>query len=96
MRILKLYFQNEYLGEIQGASVEGMWMNGRIIPSKNMNRFKDFFAEIVNEESVFAEIDDKEGWLEEDNWFVVDKENGRRGICLPAIYHDGEINWRWR
>ena len=32
-----------------------MWVNGKILPNKNMEKFKYFFEEIVDEENEFVE-----------------------------------------
>lgn len=93
---MKLYFLNEYLGDIGNISVEGMWINAEIIPSKNTEKFNDFFAGIVDEENDFKEGSYSEEWLDDGNWFIIDDENRKRGIYIPAVYSDREINWRWR
>jgi hypothetical protein len=96
VRILKLYFLNEFLGDIGNVSVDGMWINAEITTSKNMEKFNDFFAAIVDEENDFEEANYSEEWLDDSNWFIIDDENTKRGIYIPAVYPDGEINWRWR
>ena len=98
MRILRLYFLNEFLGDIRNISFEGMWINAEITSSKNIDKFNDFFAEIVDEDNDFDfdETNYNEEWLEDSNWHIVDNENRKKGIYIPAVYPDGEINWRWR
>nr|WP_257535544.1 hypothetical protein [Mesobacillus foraminis] len=96
MRILKLYFLNEFLGDIRNISVEGMWINAEITPSKNIDKFNDFFATIVDEEADFEETNYNEEWIDDSNWYIIDNENRKKGIYIPAVYPDREINWRWR
>lgn len=96
MRILKLYFLNEFLGDIRNISVEGMWINAEITPSKNIDKFNDFFAAIVDEVNDFDETNYNEEWLDDSNWHIIDNENRKKGIYIPAVYSDREINWRWR
>jgi hypothetical protein len=96
VRILKLYFLNEYLGDIRNISVEGMWINAEFTPSKNLDKFNDFFAAIVDEEIDFEETNYNEEWLDDSNWYIIDNENRKKGIYIPAVYPDREINWRWR
>lgn len=91
-----LYFQDECLGEIQDINTEGMWMYGKLIPNQNIVKFKDFFKALTSEENDFKESEYNEEWLKDDNWFIVDDHQNKRGIHLPAVYEDGEINWRWR
>lgn len=93
---MKLYFLNEFLGDIHNISVEGMWINAEITPSKNIEKFKDFFAAIVDEENDFDDTNYNEEWLDDSNWHIIDNENRKKGIYIPAVYPDREINWRWR
>ncbi|WP_433956833.1 hypothetical protein [Cytobacillus horneckiae] len=92
---MKLYFSNEFLGKISDISIDGMWINAEITPSKNMEKFNDFFAAIVDEENDFEESDYSKEWLDDSNWYIID-ENKKKGIYIPAVYPDKEINWRWR
>ncbi|MBU8787241.1 MULTISPECIES: hypothetical protein [Bacillus] len=92
-----LYYKNECLGEIKGATVEGVWMYGTIIPNENMEKFKDFFKAVVNEDDPFAIEQYSEEWLDDENWFIIDEKQKKVAISLPGIYeNDNEINWRWR
>jgi len=50
----------------------------------------------VDEESDFEEANYNEEWLEDNNWFIIDDQNEKRGIYIPAIYRDREMNWGWR
>ncbi len=93
---MKLYFLNEFLGDIRNISVEGMWINAQITPSKNIDKFNDFFAAIVDEENDFEETNYNEEWLDDSNWYIIDNENRKKGIYIPAVYPGREINWRWR
>ncbi|WP_412096273.1 hypothetical protein [Bacillus licheniformis] len=82
-----------YIIKIKGATVEGVWIYGTIIPNKNMEKFKDFF----NEDDPFAIEQYSEEWLDDENWFIIDEKQKKVGISLPGIYeNDNEINWRWR
>ncbi|MFP3845383.1 hypothetical protein [Priestia filamentosa] len=92
---MKLYFLDECLGEIKDASSEGMWMNGKITPTENMEKFKELFAALVDEENEFQEEDYNGEWLDDENWSITEDDGKKRGIDLPAVYPDGEINWRW-
>uniref|UniRef100_UPI00289CC7B2 hypothetical protein n=2 Tax=Bacillales TaxID=1385 RepID=UPI00289CC7B2 len=65
-------------------------------PSNNIEKFNDFFAALVDEENDFVETNFNEEWLEDNNWYIIDDENKRRGIYIPAVYPDREISWRWR
>ena len=44
-----------FLGDIRNISVDGMWINAEITPSKNIDKLNDFFAAMVDEENVFEE-----------------------------------------
>ncbi|MGE7593542.1 hypothetical protein ACQKM1_08490 [Peribacillus frigoritolerans] len=91
-----LYFRNECLGEIQNDYKEGLWFYGSIIANENIKKYKDFLAALVNEENEFKEDSFNEDWLNDDNWFIIDEHQNKKGIYLPAIHEDGEINWRYR
>ncbi|MFB1052301.1 hypothetical protein [Paraliobacillus sp. JSM ZJ581] len=93
---MKLYFINEFLGNIHNINVDGMWMNAEIIPSKSIDKFNDFFTAIVDEENDFEETNYNDEWLDDSNWYIMDSEKRKKGIYIPAVYPDGEINWRWR
>lgn len=93
---MKLYFLNEFLGDICNISVEGMWINAKITPSENIDKFIDFFTAIVDEKNDFDETNYNEEWLDDSNWHIIDNENRKKGIYIPAVYPDREINWRWR
>nr|WP_205831390.1 hypothetical protein [Bacillus altitudinis] len=73
-----------------------MWVNGEITPSNNIVKFNDFFAALVDEENDFVETNYNDEWLDDNNWYIIDDENKRRGIYIPAVYPDREISWRWR
>lgn len=93
---MKLYFLNEFLGDIHNINVDGMWTNGEITPSKSIDKFNDFFVAIVDEENDFEETNYRDEWLDDNNWYIIDNENEKKGIYIPAVYPDGEISWRWR
>ena len=93
---MELYFLDACLGEIKDVNGEGMWMNGKITSTENMKNFENLFAVLVDEKNDFKEENHNEEWLEDDNWFITDEEGNKKGIDLPAVYPDGEINWRWR
>ncbi|MFJ5771357.1 hypothetical protein [Psychrobacillus sp. NPDC093180] len=77
-------------------NVEGTWIYAEISPSKNMKKFQSFFTAIINEENDFDEACFSPEWLDDSNWFIVDDENRKKGIYIPAVYPNDEINWRWR
>ncbi|TWK94960.1 hypothetical protein CHCC20323_3843 [Bacillus licheniformis] len=51
---------------------------------------------MVDEDHDFQEDHYDEDWLNEENWFITDKDGVKKGIIVPAVYEDGAINWRWR
>lgn len=93
---MKLYFLDEFLGDIRNITAEGTWMNAEISPSTTMNKFKNFFAAMIDEENDFEETNFNEEWLDYNNWYIIDNQNRKRGIYIPAVFLDGEISWRWR
>lgn len=93
---MKLYCINEFLGDISSVTVDGMWITGMITAAEAMEKFKKFFAALVDEENDFNKANYPKQWLEDHNWFMVDKDNKKKGIYIPAVYPDGEICWKWR
>lgn len=93
---MKLYFLNEFLGDIRNITAEGIWMNAEISPSTTMNKFQNFFAAMIDEENDFEETKFNEEWLDDNNWYIIDNQNRKRDIYIPAVFPDGEISWRWR
>lgn len=88
---MKLYFLNEFLGDIRNISVEGMWINAEIIPTENIDKFNDFFAAVVDEENDFNETNYNEEWLDDSNWHISDNESKKKGIYIPAVYPDRKL-----
>lgn len=93
---MRLYFIDECLGEVQNVIIDGMSVNGKIKPSKNIDKFIDFFEVIIEEEIQFVEANYNAEWLDDRNWFIIDEHNIKKDIYMPAVYPDGDINWRWR
>lgn len=93
---MKLFFKNEYLGIIENVTTSGMWANGVLDAHNNFNKFMDMFKQLTDEDIDFNEsMFDKE-WLLDNNWYIVNDAGESIGICVPAIYKDGDVNWRWR
>ncbi len=90
-----LYYKDEKLGEIHDVSGEGMWMYGILSPYENIEIFRDLFNDLIDEDGDFDETKYDEEWLEDENWYILDENNSKRGIIVPAVYPDGAINWRW-
>lgn len=93
---MKLYFKEEYLGDIQNANREGPWVYGTFKPKANIEKYKIFLEALTNEDHKFEEEQFDAEWLDKRNWFITDDQGNREGIEIPAVYPDGDINWRWR
>jgi len=93
---MKLYFQEEYLGDIQDANREGAWVYGKLKPTANIEKYKTFLEALTNENHEFEEDQFDAEWLDESNWFIADEQGNKEGFEIPAVYPDGDINWRWR
>ena len=57
-------------------------------------KYKDFLDALVCEEGI-DETRFREELFDENNWFLRNKDE-IRGICVPAIYEDGDISIRYR
>jgi hypothetical protein len=94
---MNLYYKDVNLGEIKdNYVVDGMWLYGEIFPNDNLEIFREFLKALVDEDHDFQEDHYDEDWLNEENWFITDKDGVKKGIIVPAVYEDGAINWRWR
>ena len=93
---MKLYFKKECLGVIKNINISGIWANGTLEPNININKFKYMFQELVNEDKEFDESQYDPEYLDDNNWFIQNDHGDVKGISLPAIYNNGDINWRWR
>ncbi|MEK4388212.1 hypothetical protein MHI19_01315 [Bacillus sp. FSL M7-1004] len=70
-------------------------MYGILSPYENIETFRDLFKDLIDEDGDFDETKYDEEWLEDENWYILDENNSKRGIIVPAVYPDGAINWRW-
>ncbi|MDM5200695.1 hypothetical protein QUF79_21990 [Fictibacillus enclensis] len=91
-----LYFKGEYLGEILNVNKEGAWMYGELKANENLEKFRRFFIDLTDEDKEFDETKFNEEWLTDSNWFIIDVHNNKRGIYLPAISLNGDIDFRYR
>lgn len=91
-----LYFKDEYLGEIFNVNKEGTWMYGELKADGNLDKFRRFFSDLTDEDKEFDETKFNEDWLTDINWFIIDDHNKKRGIYLPAISMNGDIDFRYR
>lgn len=93
---MKLYFKEEYLGDIQYSNREGAWVNGLFKPTRKFEKYKTFLEALTEEDHEFEEDHFDVEWIDESNWFIADDQGNKEGIEIPALYSDGDINWRWR
>ncbi len=91
---MDILFKEEVIGEIEYVYHEEYWIHGKFIPCKSYVKYKDFLDALVCEEGM-DETKFAEELLDENNWFVKSKD-GVKGICVPAIYEDGDISIRYR
>ena len=82
-------FQYEVIGKISIDSRENAWIYGTYELYKNAEKFKKLFYAITDA-SAFDETDYDEEWLNDENWFISDKQK-RFGITIPAIYPDNKL-----
>ncbi|MCM3030926.1 MULTISPECIES: hypothetical protein [unclassified Niallia] len=93
---MKLYYKEEYLGDIHDANREGAWVYGTFKPAANIEKIKTILETFTKEDHEFAVDQFNAEWLDESNWFIADEQGDKKEIEIPAVYPDGEINWRWR
>jgi len=93
---MKLYFKEEYLGDIQDANREGAWVYGTFKLTANIGKYKTFLEALTNEDHQFEEDQFDAEWLDGSNWFIANEQGNKEGIEIPAVYPDGDIGWSWR
>ncbi len=92
---MELIFNNEIIGEIENTYCEEFWIHGKFIPHTPYFKYKDFLDAIVSEDGPDVTKFTKE-LLDENNWFIKNKD-GLKGIWIPAIYYDdGDVSIRYR
>ncbi len=92
--IMKILFKREIIGKMTNAYREDYWVHGNFVPDSSYFKYKKFFDAVVCEDGMDETQFDKE-LLDENNWFIMDKD-GPKGICIPAIYDEGDISIRFR
>lgn len=91
---MKLLFKDNLIGYINNTYQEGCWTYGRFEGTEAFLEYKDFFEAMVCEDG-FDETEIHEDFLDDENW-KIDNGGVLSGICIPAIYEDGEISFRYR
>lgn len=87
-------YKEQILGHISNIYKEGCWIYGFFEKMELFNNFDELFKDLVCEDG-FDETKYETDILDDHNWYI--SENGvKRGICLPAIYDDGDISFRYR
>ena len=91
---MEVLFKNNVIGWIEIICKELYWVHGVFTANDDFYRYADFFKAIVCEDG-FDETQFDAELLKERNWNVKD-DGTLRGICIPAIYEDGDISFRYR
>lgn len=94
---MKLFFDSEYLGDIDSVSTDDFWQLGVFHPLPSAARFLDLFAFLANEDKQPSDeppVDDDV--IFGDHWSIVDDAEQTRKIIAPAVHEDGEISWQWK
>ena len=93
---MKLFFKDQHVGDVFDATVEGVWVVGRIKLSVNSDLFRDFFSYITDENLNFENDPPFEKDLLDEKYWIILENGDHKGISLPAVHKDGVIEWRWR
>ena len=91
---MKLLFKDQVIGTISEISHEGYWNYGAFEKNEDYSNFAAFFDDLISEEGFDEKKYDKD-YLDDENWFILLSDE-KKGICIPAIYDDGEISFRYR
>ena len=91
---MKLLFKNNIIGEIYNIISEQFEYYGDFKPSESFNKYREFFCAVTCENG-FEESKFKEELLKDENWNI-DNDGDIIGICIPAIYENSEIYFRYR
>lgn len=91
---MKLMYKEQILGCINHVYKEAYWIHGFFEKTDEFEKYEGLFKDLVCEDG-FDESKYEIDILDDNNWYVTD--NGKKiGICIPAIYDDGDISFRYR
>lgn len=90
---MELLFKGEVLGNIVDITRENTWQYGIFKENENYKKYKEFFDSLVCEDGFDESKFDGE-LLNDENWTVKGEEEFK--IYIPAIYGDGDIEFRYR
>jgi hypothetical protein len=93
---MRLLYQNIDLGMIMNSGQDGPEVWASYSPNQNAQQFIPLWTFITDEENYDKNPPFLPDYLDDRNWFVIDDQNEKRAIYLPAVYADGTISWRWR
>ncbi len=91
---MEILFKDEAIGKLESSYREGVWIHGRFLSYKPYDKYKEFFDALVCEDGM-DEAKFHEELFDENNWFVK-SDGGIKGICVPAIYEEGDASIRYR
>lgn len=91
---MELFFKDEMIGNIVDITRENNWQYGIFKENENYEKYKEFLESLVCEDGFDESKFDNE-LLNDENWKVkLDSEEF--DIYIPAIYEDGDIEFRYR
>lgn len=91
----KLYFDNDFLGDITDVEVDDFWHIGRLSPTNAIGSYRNVLNFLVNENEDIKPPPNAEDLVFGMHWFIVDDIGRRRSIDAPYLHPDNEIRWQW-
>jgi hypothetical protein len=92
--MLRLYRNDEWMGDVTPTYREHYWTYGTIRLTPAGERLSGYFRFMTDHDRVQAGLPEEYAALfRSGGWFMVDEEGRRIGIDAPAIHEDGEIAW---
>lgn len=93
---MKLLFRDKVVGTISEVSQDGPEMWATFEPNSEAAPLLEMWSFITNENNYDKEPPFPDEYLDDESWDIVDDQDLKRPIYLPAVYDNGDIGWRWR
>lgn len=94
---MKLYHNNELIGEVSNPISEGLEMTGKIALYPTADSYKEVFEFVKDPDKMLGGEEppfDENFYF--DNWFLEDDTGTRKEIVIPGIYYEDQtICWRY-
>lgn len=93
---MKLLFLKKHVGTIVDAGHDGPEVWATFQPVNVPLELVEMWKFMADEDNWDLDPPVPSEYLDDASWSIEDDRGAIRPICLPAVYDDGVIGWRWR